>query len=339
MTSFIIVAAVMALIAAAIVALPLIKGQRRGAAVLSSLIVAGVAAALYPAWSNWDWHAPVKEKPAVPPEALAMVAKLEQKMKDNPQDQQGWLLLGRSYVTLQRLSDAVVAYQHAYSLRQDGQSAVSLGEALSMAAGGQITPEAADLFEQGVKMAPTNEKALFYGGYSAALRGDKAAAKERWTALKNLHPPPQIEQMLDRQIASLDEPEGGTNASGAGTNSSTPPSEASQVTVKLGIAESMKGRLKEGAALFVFAREPGASGPPLAVKRLTTSAIGTEVTLSSADSMVPGRVLKAGQKVSITARVSFQGTPLPAAGDLFGEALIEVGRSGPLNLLIDRVAE
>jgi cytochrome c-type biogenesis protein CcmH len=91
--------------------------------------------------------------------------------------------------------------------------------------------------------------------------------------------------------------------------------------------------------LFVFAREPGSQGPPLAAKRLTSAAIGTQVQLSAADSMLPGRVLKSGQKVSITARVSFSGQPIPRAGDLYGELSYDVGRDGVRNLVIDRVAE
>jgi len=55
--------------------------------------------------------------------------------------------------------------------------------------------------------------------------------------------------------------------------------------------------------------------------------------------MVPGRTLRAGQRVSITARVSFSGQPMPTAGDLYGEISYEVGRDGPRNLLIDHVAQ
>ena len=91
--------------------------------------------------------------------------------------------------------------------------------------------------------------------------------------------------------------------------------------------------------MFVFAREPGSQGPPLAVKRLTSSAIGSQVQLSAADSMMPGRVLTKGQHVSVTARVSFGGQPVPSAGDLYGELSYDVGRDGARNLVIDRVAE
>jgi hypothetical protein len=77
----------------------------------------------------------------------------------------------------------------------------------------------------------------------------------------------------------------------------------------------------------------------LAAKRLTSAAIGTQIQLSAADSMIPSRVLQNGHTVSITARVSFSGQPLPAAGDLYGELTYDVGHDGVRNLVIDRVAE
>jgi cytochrome c-type biogenesis protein CcmH len=342
MSAFLIVAALMAAIAAAIVALPLMRDKRsRIIGAVAACLLAGAAAGLYPLWSNWDWRAPPQAQSMPAPDVLAMVAKLEQHMREDPDDLAGWLMLGRSYLALQRMDDAVHAYDRAHRL--DGKSteaALGLGEAVSLRAGGQISPEASALFEDALKLEPNNPKALLYGGFSAATRGDRALARTRWQALKDLHPPPQIEQMLDARIAELGSAAGsGTNASQAGTSASAEGSAAAQVTVNIRIAPALKSRLKPETPLFVFAREPDSRGPPLAAKRLTSEAIGTQVQLSAADSMMPGRVLTAGQRVSITARVSFSGKPIPSAGDLYGELSYDVGHDGALDLLIDRVAE
>ena len=158
---------------------------------------------------------------------------------------------------------------------------MGLGEAMSLRAGGEITPEAAQLFEQALVSAPGNPKALLYGGFAAAVRGDRALARTRWQALKNLHPPPQIEQMLDARIAELGTPVGapaggpagagmlaaaqpGTTPLPAGTSTSAGGVGAADVAVKIDIAPALKSRLVSEAPLFVFAREPGSGGPPLA---------------------------------------------------------------------------
>ena len=111
------------------------------------------------------------------------------------------------------------------------------------------------------------------------------------------------------------------------------------MTVNISIAPSLKARLTQEAPLFVFAREPGGQGPPLAAKRLTTAAIGSQIHLSAADSMIPGRVLVKGSQVSITARVSFSGQPMLAKGDLYGEVLYDPGHDGARDLVIDRIAD
>ena len=358
MNTFLVIAAFMAAIAAGAVALPLLRDkQSRLIGAVAAVLVIGAAAGLYPLWSNWNWH-PAPSEAAAGPDVAAMVAQLEKRLQDQPNDLKGWMMLGRSYLTLNRLDEAIVAFDHAHQLdSKNADAAMGLGEAMSLRAGGEITPQAAQLFEQALALAPDNPKALLYAGFAAAVRGDRALARTRWQALKNMHPPPQIEQMLDARIAELGPPEGssaaanaaagnaanaaaaGTSASPGGTSTSPQDLNGAVVTVNISIAPALKSKLVSEAPLFVFAREPGSGGPPLAAKRLTSAAIGSQVQLSPADSMMPGRALVKGRQVSITARVSFSGRPVQAAGDLYGEVSYDVGRDGVRNLVIDRVAE
>jgi len=357
MTAFLIIAVFMAAIAATAVAWPLLrKPESRLVGAAAGLLVMAAAAGLYPLWSNWNWHEAPGPAPAASAQVLAMVAELERKMQAAPNDIKGWLLLGRSDIALERVDDAVTAFQQAHRLDADNVEALlGLGEALSMRAGGNITPSAGQLFERAVSLQPDNPRALLYSGFAAATRGDRAAARTRWLALKALNPPPEIDAMLDQRIAELGTADlaaagGAPGATGAGSGAASAATPAvagpgaaaqsgAQATVNLSISPALKARLTADTALFVFAREPGMQGPPLAAKRLTSAAIGTQIHLSAADSMVPGRVLTAGQKVSITARVSFSGQPLPAAGDLYGELTYDIGHDGVRDLVIDQVTQ
>jgi cytochrome c-type biogenesis protein CcmH len=326
MFKFLLVAAVMAALAAAAVAVPLLRDRRsRLAGAAAAVFVVAAAAALYPLWSNWDWHPP-PQGVAPTPQVAAMVEKLEKHLEDQPNDLDGWMMLARSYSALERTDDAIVAFGHAHRLGgpKNVEATLGLGEALGIKAGGEVTAQAAALFEEAVAQAPDNPRALFFGGFAAAVRGDRELARSRWQALKALNPPPEVVDMLDKQIASLDGAPG--------------PAEAN-ATLNLKIAPALQARLRTDVPLFVFAREPGAGGPPLAAKRLTTAAIGSQIQLSQADSMLPGHALAAGNKVSITARVSFSGQPMPAAGDLYGELTYDVGKDGPRDLIIDQVAQ
>jgi cytochrome c-type biogenesis protein CcmH len=204
-------------------------------------------------------------------------------MRDDPKDLRGWMMLGRSYVALERLDDAILAYNHAHELDAgNAEAALGLAEAMSLRAGGNITPEASLLFEQAVKLAPDNPKALLYGGFAAAERGDKVTARARWQALKDMHPPAQIEQLLDARIAELGLPAAGVAAglgaagapamaagaapSGAAGGNATAPAASPQssadatVDVTINLAPALKAKLTQDTPLFVFAREPGARG-------------------------------------------------------------------------------
>jgi cytochrome c-type biogenesis protein CcmH len=348
MTLFVVVAALMAALAASAVAGALWgPRQSRTLGAAAAVLIVAAAAALYPLWSNWHWRDSA-QNPAAGPDVAAMVSKLETHLREDPNDLTGWVMLGRSYVALERMDDAIVAYDHAHRLDAgNAEAALGLGEAMSLRAGGNITPEAAKLFEQALSLEPGNPKALLYGGFAAAARGDVAAARNRWLALKEMHPPAQIEQLLDARIAELgpaeagNPPAAGSARAGSAAMVNAPEGAApdADVSVNIRIAPAIKARLTREAPLFVFAREPGGKGPPLAAKRLTSAAIGTQIHLSAADSMLPGRVLTKGRRVSITARVSFSGQPLPAAGDLYGELIYDVGQDGTRDLLIDRVAD
>jgi cytochrome c-type biogenesis protein CcmH len=350
MVAFILAAAVMAALAAAAVAVPLLRHRgNRIVGAVSALLLVALASGLYPLWSSWDWNATATGH-AVSPEVAAMVAKLEKHLAEQPTDLEGWLMLGRSYEATGRIDEAIVAFDHAHQL--DGgknvEATLGLGEAISMKAGGEVTPQAAQLFEQALAQEPRNPRALLFGGFSAAVQGDAALARTRWETLKAMHPPAQIVQMLDERLAELASIPGGASDAMAGApavagdrsvDSRSPPEDrTAKATVNLTIAPALKARLRAGTPLFVFAREPGSRGPPLAAKRLTDEAIGTRIELSAADSMMPGRALASGQRVSITARVSFSGQPTPASGDLFGELTYDVGRDGVRDLVIDQVA-
>ncbi len=54
--------------------------------------------------------------PAGAPDPLQMVARLEKRMQEHPDDARGWMMLGRSYAVLGRPEDAKLAYDHAYRL-------------------------------------------------------------------------------------------------------------------------------------------------------------------------------------------------------------------------------
>src|SRR5262249_4163043 len=98
-------------------------------------------------------------------EMTALVDKLAQRLKQEPNSLEGWTLLARSYRALHRNSEAAQAYQRAYALSgNDVRYAGDYGEALILAADGQVTTSAQALFEQVMKADASERRGRFYLG-------------------------------------------------------------------------------------------------------------------------------------------------------------------------------
>jgi cytochrome c-type biogenesis protein CcmH len=103
------------------------------------------------------------------------------------------------------------------------------------------------------------------------------------------------------------------------------------------IASKFASRAGAGAVLFIYAKQPNAPGPPLAVIRVQASHWPVSFTLSDANAMVPGRNLSNADSVQIEARVSRKGDALPQSGDLVGSVTSVNPRGGhPVKISIDK---
>lgn len=150
--------------------------------------------------------------PAAPTPAQAqagelgtMTERLAARLKQQPDDLQGWMLLGRSYLQSGRYGDAVAAYTRAMNLApQDADVQVAFAEALVFAADGIVTPPARSAFAQALTIDPTQAGARYYLGLADVQAGKKEQGYEAWLALARDTPPdaPWAE-LIKRQLNQL----------------------------------------------------------------------------------------------------------------------------------------
>jgi cytochrome c-type biogenesis protein CcmH len=332
MLAFVLIAGSLAAGAAVLLLLPLMRpredkrpaaGLAAGAVLVVLLLGGGV---LYAAFSNYSWV----EIPDVSETPAAMAAKLAKRLAAEPNDLEGWLTLGRTYSTLEQFPLAVRAYQRADRLAngQNAEAIVGVAEMLLAQDFEQIRGAAGHLFDRALVIEPNNPKALLYSGFAALSRGEPSGARERFQRLLALNPPPQIRDIINKQLQALD-------TAGAAPAAAQGPGPT--VAVHVTLAPSLAGKVPAGAALFVAARDPKSPGPPFAVKRLPAS-FPVDVQLSGADAMLESRRITAGQQLEIVARVALGGTPTATSGDPFGQVSYHVGKDGKLNIVIDRLA-
>jgi len=347
MVTFLLLAGVLIIAGVALIAVPLL---RRGTSQIApapwaALSAAGVlvigSAVLYASLTNWAWHA---EPPGDSPQT--MVAHLARKLERDPKDLNGWLMLGRSYIVLEQYPLALRSFERADRLASGKNAEALVGEAESLAMSDEssLDGRAGRIIEQALVLDPNSGKALFFGAAAAVRRGQWALGRDRFQKLLSMNPPEGIRPILQQQIDALDRRLAGGGASNGANTASTSPSQTpsaanSNAAVRVHIelsAQLSKAAPDSAVPLFVFVRDPGHPGPPLAAKRLT-SRFPQNVELTPADSMVPGRAFSAGQKVQVVARIARSGNPMAGSGDPFGEAAYLVGHDGLVNIVIDHV--
>ncbi len=113
-----------------------------------------------------------------------MISSLEAKLKADPNDAEGWRMLGWSFFQTQRYAEAAMAYKRATVLKPDnGDYWSSLGEALVTAGPGNVPPEAKAAFEKAVALDPKDPRARYFLGVAKDMAGDHKGAIDDWFAL------------------------------------------------------------------------------------------------------------------------------------------------------------
>ena len=134
-----------------------------------------------------------------------MVAKLAAKMQDNPDDMNGWVMLGRSYKMLGRYAEAVDAYAKAEAfIAQDPELLASYAETLAMASGKGLSGKAKTLIDQALKLDPKHAHSLFLAGAAAMEAGDAKNGIAYWEALlPQVEAGSELDQMLRQGIEEM----------------------------------------------------------------------------------------------------------------------------------------
>lgn len=116
------------------------------------------------------------------------VARLRQRLESEPGNVEGWMLLGRSYMTMERPAEAAEAFRKAVDGGAGPTASAFFAEALVISHGGGVTEEAAQAFEIALADNPLNPKARYYLAMARAQRGDLKGALDGWIDLVALSP-------------------------------------------------------------------------------------------------------------------------------------------------------
>ncbi len=256
----------------------------------------------------------------------SMLARLEARLKTQPDDAGGWAMLARSYSVQGRVAEALPAWKRVLELRpQDAQSLADYADALAVANNRSLQGEPEDLIRQALQIDPDNVKALALAGTAAFNRNDAAKAVLLWErALKSSQPDTEFTRGLQgalgeaRQRAGLPPVAPGALAALAVAPAPATPGvtgAAASVAGRVSLAAAARARVAPDDTVFIFARAAQGSRMPLAILRKKVSELPLDFELDDRLAMTPAAKLSSAAQVVVGARVSRTGSATPQSGD------------------------
>jgi cytochrome c-type biogenesis protein CcmH len=305
------------------------------------IILPVLGGSLYAFLGNYKAISPTPEMlgtidPAIPDQAAInkMVNGLAEKMKTDPSNAEGWLMLGKSYKYLQQYTKAADAYAQAYLLLGDKPDVMlQYADALSYANDEQVMGKAAELAFKALALEPDNPNALWLSGMAKAQAGEFMAAKKLWTKLKDSLPEGSDAQKetldllakIDVKIAESNgeqatqpEPTTANNTDTTPKNAVAPATTSAAVNVQVSLAPELQSQISPDDTLFVYAQATSGPQMPLAIVRKQVKELPLAVSLDDSLAMTPAMKLSNFANVKLLARVSKSGNAMKQAGDLIG---------------------
>ena len=313
--------------------------------------------------------AKVPPKPEVPmtadgkPDVEKLVANLHNKMRENPDNAQGWYMLGRSYMVMQRYDGAIEAYENLYRLQpEEPDVMLMLADALSIKQQGKMTGRPESLVNAALEKAPRNTTGLWLSGMALEQKGKLHEAFAKWQMLRPMLNGKEAEQAqldvlirrVEKKIAAannvLDEeneksqlqlnaatdriekkPRLANNESDEGVEQGS-----AKVTINVKLDEKFKGQVSPEDAVFIYAKAQVGPPMPLAAKRLMVKDLPASIILDDTMAMMPQMKLSMFPSVIVGARVSKSGNAISQNGDLYIEQE-QVSHGDEVTLNIDSV--
>jgi cytochrome c-type biogenesis protein CcmH len=293
----------------------------------------------------------------------AMVDKLAARMKERPDDVEGWTMLARSYTVLGRYAEAVPAYARATELQPQNASLLAdYADAVAATRRTANNPESIALIERALAIDPGHPKALALAGTVDYDRGDYARAISRWQAiLERIPAESEFGQQIAGSIADARARLGTAAApappapaaaparpgptatatasapAGAGPTPATASLSAPGVSGTVTLDPALAAKAAPGDTVFVFARAAGGGRMPLAVQRARVADLPLRFKLDDSMAMAPGMTVSSAKQVVVAARISKSGQATPSAGDLSGESAPVATDATGVAVRIDRV--
>jgi len=250
----------------------------------------------------------------------SVITALAQRLKQNPDNAQDWVLLGRSFKYIEQYRLAANSFEKAYVLLGDQpELMLQYADSLAMANGGKLAGKSTELIFKALDKEPDNVTGLWLAGMAKAETGDFTQAIRYWRKLETLLPPESDSYKQVQNIISTVQAQNGGVKEVENTVATTKDAEPEiSIDVQVSLKDGLKARVNPGDTVFIYAKALTGPPMPLAIVRKKVSDLPISVTLNDAMAMMPAMKLSNFKQVKVMARVSKSGTAMPQKGDFIG---------------------
>ncbi|WCH24163.1 c-type cytochrome biogenesis protein CcmI [Aeromonas salmonicida] len=274
---------------------------------------------------------------------LDFMLALRTRLKDEPNDYRGWLLLGRLSLDGNDPDMAREALERAYDLApQKTMVAVPYAQALMMTGD---DAQADELLRSAIALDPANIEARSVYAFMALQKEDFKTALMRWREMLPLMEKgstryAMVERSIDYAEQQLKQRGIAVMTPGAANKSDE---QGQQLEVKKGefpihVTLAAGIQMPEDAHLFVFAVVPNGPPMPIAVKRIAGPTLPVTLSLGDGDAMMEGSKLSAYPQLQFKARLSRGGNVMNKEGAFEGVSTsipTDAIPSAPIDIRID----
>ena len=286
----------------------------------------------------------------ITPERLATMAEqLSQRLEKEPDNPEGWVMLGRIQRALANYDQADAALQKALSLSRTDDLLIERAEVLAQKNNGVFKGEPWAIINSVLKTDPRHGNALLLAGSAAFSEGRFKEALAYWEKVRNDLPPsspdmPALLEAIDKARERLGLPPVAPPSANAPASAGVPNKPVSdgteRLTGRVSLDPALAGQVSPKDTVFIYAN--AAEGPrmPLAIVRTTVDKLPYDFVLDDSLAMNPQMKLSQVQSVMVRARISKTGNAMPQAGD-FGASVgpVTPGSADKLQLTISKTLQ
>ena len=277
----------------------------------------------------------------VTPEKMTeMATALTRRLQDEPNNMEGWVMLGRVQRARGLFEESAEAYAKALALSRDDNLLIERAEVLAQKNGGSFAGEPWSIIQRVLTADPLHMNALFLAGSASYAEMNFNTALRYWERAREVVPADSPDAPeLDRAIAEARSKMGlpaipPRAVSAAEQQASKAAMAASSISGRVTLVKELQGLVAPTDTVFVYATPVAGSRMPVAIVRTTADKLPFDFVLDDSTAMNPSAKLSGMDEVTVRVRISKSGQAMAQAGD-YGVSLtpVKLGSKG-LNLMV-----